>query len=175
MNTNSLVSIIKDDISSIFKILERIHEEQIGNVSLLKESSFADPILPFRYSLNSLSIALDEFIKSPDSQQALKLVTLVLVVSAQPDAITARFGTITTGVGIPQGIKQAASSVSAAWNSFVHNIKSVIQSISSTLWSLVSNYLNLKEWSVKGAIGTPAIASFFGITGSVEIQFTFEK
>jgi hypothetical protein len=40
---------------------------------------------------------------------------------------------------------------------------------------LVSNYINLKEWSVKGAVSTPAIVSLFGISGSVEIQLTFEK
>jgi hypothetical protein len=175
MNTNSLVSIIRQDISSIFKILEGIRDEQIKNVSFLSESSIADPILPFHYSLNALSLALEEFTKSPNSQQALKLLNLLLVVSAQPDAITARFGTVTTAIGIPQSVKQAASCISTAWNSFTQSIKSVIQSISSALWSLVSNYINLKEWSVKGAVSTPAIVSLFGISGSVEIQLTFEK
>ncbi len=174
-NMRGLVGIIKKDIGSIRRILENMREQERNSINVLSELSIPDPTLPFIYSLDSLHKALDDFDESPDPKKALRLVTLLLSVTSQPDAVTSRLSVITIAPWTPQNIMAAASSLSTVWNSFVQNIKSVLHSISSTLWSLVSNYLNLKEWSVKGAVGTPAIASLFGITGSVEIQFTFEK
>ena len=175
MNDKELASMIQGDINLILKGLDDFKKEEDGNLAKLREESIIDPVRLFRHSLESLHGNVEEFVKYPDSKKALKAITLLSFITAQPDAVGARLSIIASQVGIMPYTQQAAFSISTTWNSFKQKIQSVIQSISSALWSLISSYLNLKEWSVKGTVSTPAITSLFGISGSVEIQFTFEK
>lgn len=175
MNHRELLSTIEGDITLILTSLNRFNKEQDNNFAKLKEKSISDPTSVLRSSLQCLGRNVSQFVENPDSEKALKAITLLSVITAQPEAAGARLSMLASQDGLTKSTQLAALSISSAWDSFKKKIQSVIQSISSALWSLVSNYLNLKEWSVKGNGSIPAIASLFGITGSMEIQFTFEK
>lgn len=119
---------------------------------------------------------MNEFVRKPETAAAFRAVTVLSVVSAQPDAISSRLDIVATAQSGQKGVVQGATAmVAVAWKGFIAKIKYLIQSISASLWLVISRHLKLKEWSIKGGVSAPAIASFFGITGSAEIQFTFEK
>ena len=170
MDQRAVVKIIVDDIASILGALNDFEVAGHGDLQALKDEEINDPIFPFRYTLENLKeIVLSELTGIPTSQAALRAINLLLVACAQPDTVSTRLNLIATAQGIKTQAQKAAHAISNAWSSFVQKIQSIIQSISTALWSLVSNYLNLKEWSVKGTISTPIITSLFGISGSAEL------
>lgn len=56
------------------------------------------------------------------------------------------------------------------WQKIKNAVKNAIKAISQHLWQIVSTALTLKEWTVKGSLGS----SIFGL-GSVEIGLKFGK
>lgn len=171
----ALAKTICGDIDLIANVLDDFKQAHNEYFSVLGDERINDPLLPFRYALTNLKETVNAFADEPSPQKALRTINLLLIVCGQPDAISVRLNLVSTAQGIKAKVQNAAHAISNAWSSFVQQIQSIIQGISSALWLLVSNYLNLKEWSVKGSISTPAITSLFGISGSAEIQFTFEK
>jgi hypothetical protein len=108
------------------------------------------------------------------SEAAYQFVTKLFALNAQPDAISSRFA-IQIETSDKFFIRNVVQAVSAAWSNVVGILKIILQSISNNLWALLSSYLNLKEWSLKGKISTPHLFSYFGIGGSAELGLTFTK
>lgn len=58
----------------------------------------------------------------------------------------------------------------SVWNRVKSIIAKAIKAISNHLWQIISTALTLKEWSVKGSVGS----SIFGLA-SIEMSLTFGK
>lgn len=170
-----IVELIEREIQRLLEEIRRFQKEHGSDLNLLSEEGEIDPIAGLRYALSSLRELLQEFKENPDSERALGCMLALQSVSGQPEAVTLQLETLAESSQFGGRIRQAAQNIAHGFGHIFSYLKGAIQSISHKLWSLVSRYLKLKEWSIKGAVSTPAIVSLLGITGSAEIQLTFEK
>jgi hypothetical protein len=57
--------------------------------------------------------------------------------------------------------------------SLVSRLRGMLSGLSGRIWQILATILTVKEWSVKGAVSTPALVGFFGVAGNVELSVTF--
>ncbi len=62
------------------------------------------------------------------------------------------------------------SMAASIWQKIKNAVKNAIKAISQHLWQIISTALTLKEWTIKGSLGS----SIFGL-GSAEISLKFGK
>jgi hypothetical protein len=108
--------------------------------------------------------SLEEELRSGPSTQTETFAMLALNSIAVLEADLEVLDTTTTN---------AVTSVPAAlsiWQKIKNAVKNAIKAISQHLWQIVCTALTLKEWTVKGSLGS----SIFGL-GSVEISLKFGK
>ncbi|MBM4272089.1 MAG: hypothetical protein FJ139_08040 [Deltaproteobacteria bacterium] len=100
---------------------------------------------------------------TPEQREALIVLSLnsVAVLEAEVEALDSRVAVMATA---------DAPLVSSVWNRIKDAVKNAIKAISLHLWQIVCTALTLKEWTVKGSLGS----SIFGL-GSVEISLKFGK
>jgi hypothetical protein len=171
----AIIELLQEEIERLVKELRMLQEEYGSDVRVLVEEGESDPIAGFQYTLSSLRQVLKEFLEYRDSERALRSLLALQLVSGQPETVILQLEALSLSPRFGGRIRQAASNIAHGFGQVFNYLKGAIQSISHKLWSLVSGYLKLKEWSIKGTVSTPAIVSLFGVTGSAEIQLTFEK
>ena len=170
-----IADLILNEIKRLLEELRNFENENASDLTELDEAGIGNPVTDLRFALTSLIEIFQEFLEFRDSEHALRSLMALSLVSGQPEAVTDQLATLSNSPGIGSGIRNAASSLVHSFTGFFSRLKSAIQSISTKLWTLLSNYLKLKEWSIKGTVTTPALVSLFGITAGAELQVTFEK
>lgn len=122
--------------------------------------------IPIPAKARDLAEAVDQLVAETDSrsQSALRAITALGALNAQLAYLDARLLRMAN-------LNQIQQTVTGAWNSLKSYIQPILQSISQHLWQLISQLLTLKEWSIAGDTGVNA----FGLTGSVQLELTFEK
>lgn len=184
---NDFKSRIKRDIDLLLKKLNLLEEQYSTEIDAFQkvahhgyegeesENGFS-PFSPFRESLQSFKKLLLTLGEKRDRVTAFRTLLAFHAIDSEGTAIEARLSLIgTTLTPTLPSVANTAQVLIQAWSRFWAKVKGIMGSIASNLWAFISQYLNLKEWSIKGSISTPAITQVFGLTGSAELQLTFEK
>jgi hypothetical protein len=184
---NNFKSRIEQDIGLLLNQLDLLENEYSNKINEFREAARHlykpedlkngfSPFLAFRESLQSFKNLLTTLDREKDRATAFRTLLAFHAIDSEGTAIEARLSLIgTTSAPTLASVPNTAQLLAQAWSQFWAKVKSVMGSIASNLWAFISQYLNLKEWSIKGSISTPAITQVFGLTGSAELQLTFEK
>lgn len=121
---------------------------------------------PPRAVLGPLDLAestINEFAASPTNDSALRAMTAVAAVDAQLSVSNAQLSLAFISPG------QAISAAGSAISSSISHLKTIIQGVSTKLWTLISHLLKVTSWALTGQLGVT-----LGIfQGNVQLQITF--
>lgn len=151
MNTQDIKNCIKADLDKVKTLLFEgiINVFQDGNlIPEIRVWAEAEPLRETIMALNSNS----------GSTRALQAMSLLNWWRAQFNTLTAQ---VTAGA--------AGAQISAVWNGVVNTVQSLLNSITSGFWSLLTQLLTVKEWSVAGDAGV----NLLGLQGTVKVEVTF--
>ena len=108
---------------------------------------------------NSETFSIMQSLNSIDSQ--IQYAATIIQMKSNP------FGSIKSSVA------NAAKAASAV-GTLISRVGAILKGLAGQIWQLLSKLINIKEWSVKGAVSSPALTGFFGVTGSLELSITFQ-
>jgi hypothetical protein len=164
--------LLVNEIRRLIQEIESVEENNPEEFGAFREQRVSNPITDLRFALNSLLEILSEFLEYRDSERALQALTNWSLVNGQAESLSSQLETLSTSAPA-SGIRQAASSLVHKLSGWFSYLKGAIQGISAKLWSLLSTYLKLKEWSIKGTVTSPALTNLFSFSGAAELQLTF--
>jgi hypothetical protein len=170
-----LIERVRTEIRRLLEELDAFVAENRNEFREFEEEGISNPVTDLRYVLTSLLEAFQEFVENPDSEKALQTLMGLSVLTGQVETMTSQLELLSISSRVKGAIQNAAATIANKVAGWFGYLKNAIQSISAKLWSLMSPYMNLKEWSIKGALGTSPLVSLFGMTASAELQLTFQK
>jgi len=159
------IEVLREEITYFIKSSELKIEEE--------KDYLAQIVLPFKQATNDLKKETNRLLESKNSSSAFRVTAVIGLLNSQLDSINAQLSLKANIISQSKGVTTVWNKVSASWNTLVGRLKSIIQTISSYLWQLISRLLTLREWSISGTVSTPSITSLFGPSGSATIQITF--
>jgi hypothetical protein len=170
-----LRDLIIDQLRRLLDELRRFEAENAEEFNAFAEAQIGNPVTDLRQVLVSLLESFEQFIKYRNSERALQTLLNLSLASGQTESVLPQLESLSASANTTGFVRSAAASLANKVAGWFGYLKNAIQSISTKLWSLISSYVNLKEWSIKGAVTTPTLVNLFGFTASAELQLTFEK
>jgi len=110
-----------------------------------------------------LRSAVDEVVKNPTNEAAVRSITAVAALDSRVDSLE-----VTAQVALPAQ-SPAAQAVTASFTGVVNSLKAKIQSLLNQVWHLISNLFTPTGWSVGGDTGF----NFLGLQGNLALQINF--
>ena len=166
-----IFDLLMREIRRLIQEIEALETQTAEYTGDFKEYSVSNPVTDLRLALVGLLEILQEFSEYRDSERAMQAVTSWSIVHGQSENIESQLLALSNAP--IDRIRYAAQSLTGKLSGWFSYLKSAIQGISAKLWSLLSKYLRLKEWSIKGAVNSPALVNLFSFSGSVELELTF--
>lgn len=187
MDRKATINWILADVDLIFEHLKSFEDEHSALINQASSAfgiafeyedrpDFESPFASVKDSLSNFKSLVEGFAEETPSHYALNTLLAFQSIEGQVDAAASRLNLIAMHLPQPKtAVRNSVQLLANAWSGFAGRIKAIVQGISGKLWNLLSNYLNLKEWSISGKISTPTLTQIFGISASAELQLTFEK
>ncbi len=148
--------------------IERLKKQTLNEIVSYSEEYVVDLYKPVFFGIDDCIETVTQFHPDKASDQLFFCMRSLNAINVQLDYIAVANSTVSN---IPQKV---VSSVSSKLNLILSSLKAQLQRIQGLIGQLLSKYLNLKEWSVKGSLSTPTLANLFGLTASAELELTFE-
>jgi hypothetical protein len=161
---NSLISEVKTGINRDRKQMFEFLEDWWGKNDKEVREDLAPMVEELKtiLGLEGVFEALDQLAGKLDSQEGVRAVMLTGILSQQFDILNARVEMLAS-IG---KIKNAARN---AWNRLKGFVQSFLQSVSTHIWNMLSQFVTPKGWSIAGSVGV----TFPGLSGNLQLQINF--